>query len=78
MTRNEYLQANVTAMGSNPRLSRLVPQSSVEATMGRIQSLKDNRISSTRSLTSEERIALGNQAARFAALLARLPTPHLP
>lgn len=47
--------------------------------MWRIQSAKENRIRRDgRPLTSEERIALTFQKARFAELLARLPVPRLP
>lgn len=52
--------------------------SHTEMIQSRIQALKSNRMRSNRSLTQAERIALKDQAQRFAALLAKLPTPNLP
>lgn len=78
MTRTEYSKANVSAMGSNPRLRRLVPATNTGIVMGRIEALKANRIQSTRPMGQAERLALAEQPARFAALLARLPAPRLP
>lgn len=84
MTRNEYVAANVSAMGKNPRLRRLVPRTRsaagiyADVILERIHGAKVNRIRSNRSLTSEERIALADQRSYFAALLAKLPTPSLP
>jgi hypothetical protein len=84
MTRAEYLEAHpVGLLGRSMRLRTLVRRQLylgryVDTVIARIQSLKENRIRSTRSLTSEERVALKLQAGRFAELLAALPAPRLP
>lgn len=76
MTRKEWLREHFRY---GRYLRQLPPDTSTGLVLAWIRALKKNAMPSTRpwALTSEEKLALGMQRARFAALLAKLPSPKL-